>query len=98
MRQWGGGNLFVFVAGCGLSLVGAAPLFKAHEKKIHYAGATGAIAAGMSFALLSQVWYLPVCLLVSAVFVPQALRVSLIYYIEIITLGTICATLYSIMP
>jgi hypothetical protein len=66
MFQLSDGKWFQFLgvfAGGGLAFVGAAPLFKTHERMIHYAAAGICAVASVAWMALMGVWYCPVIIL-----------------------------------
>jgi hypothetical protein len=57
------GKWFQFLglfAGGGLGFVGAAPLFKSHERTIHYVSAGTCAAASVAWMALMGYWYVPI--------------------------------------
>jgi hypothetical protein len=59
--------LGLFACG-GLGFVGAAPLFRSHEKTIHYTGAIVCAVTGFSWMALSGYWYSPVIALIAVLY------------------------------
>jgi hypothetical protein len=65
------GERFQFIGlftGGGLGFVGAAPLFKSHERTIHYTGATVCAVTGFAWMVLSGFWYVPVIALTAVIY------------------------------
>ena len=55
-------------AGGGLCFVGAAPLFKSHEKTIHETSAIITAIAGIIWIVLSGYWYVPVIAFITVLY------------------------------
>lgn len=65
------GKWFQFLGlftGGGLGFVGAAPLFKSHEKTIHYTSAAVCAASALSWMILYGYWYLPAIAIVALIY------------------------------
>jgi hypothetical protein len=71
MFELSDGKWFQFLGlftGGGLGFVGAAPLFKSHEKTIHYTSAIICAISGFAWISLSGYWYLPAIALIAVVY------------------------------
>lgn len=79
------GEWFQFLGlftGGGLGFVGAAPLFKSHEKTIHYVSASVCAITGFVWMSLSGYWYIPV-LVFAAVLYPACKDKKWIFWGEL---------------
>lgn len=71
MFQLSDGKWFQFLGlftGGGLGFVGAAPLFKSHEKTIHYTSAIVCAVSGFAWMALSGFWFVPAIALIAFIY------------------------------
>jgi hypothetical protein len=68
-------------AGGGLAFVGAAPLFKSHERMIHYVSAGTCAVASVAWMALMGYWYIPLCYLLVGYGVSR-MNGNLVFWLE----------------
>ncbi|KAA6347958.1 hypothetical protein EZS27_004587 [termite gut metagenome] len=70
-------------AGGGLGFVGTAPLFKSHEKTVHYVSATVCTFSSLIWMFLSGFWMIPLGLLTLALCVSFKYSHTRVFWLEI---------------
>ena len=93
------GEWFQFLGlfcGGGLGFVGAAPLFKAHEKTIHFVGATVCAVSAFLIMVLLGYWLIPVMAMVTA-FAIYARNGNLTFWGEIALFVGMFVTLFLVV-